>query len=198
MRLHIKNVDQRAEFDLFAVIDAQKEDFYPVVLDVDTRTGETYLLTDTERTLVPEEVWSGRTQRFVLPIVPTPWSAQTILERPYVVEALQDLIDSASMEQKIKDYKAVSEVIAGVENALERACESVLGIAAIDAKEWFSGRKDRDIYKEYDFDTKEDGKIVERIKKDWHGCCISGDYVLYLTNIDLYVREVRGSVENTD
>jgi hypothetical protein len=143
-------------------------------------------------------VWSGRTQRFTLPIIPTPWSAQEVLEMPYVVEALQDLIDSASMERKIEDYTAVSDVIAGVENAIDRACESVLGIAAIDAKEWFSGRKDRDIYKEYDFDTKEDGKIVEKIKKEWHGCYIDGEYVLYLTDTDLYVRGVRGSVENTD
>jgi hypothetical protein len=192
-KLHIQKVNQRAEFDLFAVMDPQKEDFYPVVLDADTRTGEAYLLTDTERGWVPEDVWSGATQRFTLPIVPTPWSAQSILERPYVVEALQDLIDSAS-----DDYRADSDAIAGAENAIERACENALGIAAIDSKEWFSDRKDRDIYDMYDFDTKEDGKIVERIKKDWHGCCIAGDYVLYLTDIDLYVRSVRGSVENTD
>jgi len=195
-KLSVRKLDPREEFDHFVTI-GDNGDCLPVVLDLDLITGKACILTDTGRGSIPKDVWCGNTQRFKLPIVPTPWSAADLLDFPRVCSVLQEMLDYFALHGRNEDEWF--DLVAHAENTINDACErSVLGIAVIDAKEWFSGRKDCDIYNLYDFASKSDKEIERKIQKEWHGCCISGDYVLYLTDIDLYVRGVRGSVENTD
>ena len=59
-KLNVKKPDLSVKFDYFVTI-GDNECCLPVVLDLELLTGDAYILTDTGRGSVPEDVWCGNT-----------------------------------------------------------------------------------------------------------------------------------------